>query len=55
MVYNITKVERTFLCIAGKICLIEKTTHGWTIPKQLVIDNFILLSNLREFLPIHGN
>ena len=48
-------MEITSLCTAGKIRLVKKTTRDWIAPKQLVVDDFIFLSNLREFSPIQGN
>ena len=39
----------------GKIFRVEKRTRGSTALKQCFTEDLILLSNLREILPIQGN
>ena len=48
------KNEKNSLYIAGKTLLVKETTCGWTVPKLLVKDDFIFLSNFREFFPIQS-
>ena len=49
-------MERTSsLWMDGKIFRVEKRTRGSTALQQCLTEDLILLSNLREILPIQGN